>query len=310
MKEQGNHNLEHYIIKTILYYDVFNYPLTTEEIYRFLQTNSVSKDDVSAALTKLADKQQVFRFREFYTVRREAELIERRVRGNQRAEDFLKIARRKARIISRFPFVRAVMASGSLSKGYMDEKSDLDFFVVTHPGRLWIARMLLVLYKKLFLFNSHKYFCINYYVDTDHLEIEEKNIFTATELATVIPLYGADYYHALIARNAWVKIFFPNFKMRPVNDIPNHRTGTVKKIMEKFIDLVGGEQLNNFFLRLNTRRTERLYRKQFNENDFKVAFKTKEHVSKNHPNHYQRKVIERYSQKLIDFSDKHAIELI
>lgn len=310
MKENNNHSLEHHIIRTILYYDVFNYPLNTDEIYRFLQTNSVTPGDVSDALKKLQEKQLLFRFREFYTVQPEATLIERRVRGNQLAEKSLKTARQKAQLIARFPFVCAVMASGSLSKGYMDEKSDLDFFVITRPGRLWIARMLLVLYKRIFLFNSHKHFCINYYLDTDHLEIEDKNIFTATELATVIPLYGADYYRELITRNGWVKTLLPNFAMRSLEGVPNHCTGTARKVMEKLIDLLGGKLLNRFFMHLNARRTARLYKKRFNESDFNVAFKTKEHVSKNHPNHYQRRVIDLYRKKMTDFSNKHAIELI
>src|SRR5690606_3777846 len=104
-------------------------------------------------------------------------------RGNLMANKFSDIARKKAKLISQFPFVRGVMASGSLSKGYADEKSDIDFFIITIPNRLWIARTLLVLYKRIFLLNSHKFFCVNYFVDEKHLGIEEKNLFTATELA-------------------------------------------------------------------------------------------------------------------------------
>ena len=96
----------------------------------------------------------------------------------------------------------------------MDEKSDLDFFIITAPKRLWIARTLLVMYKRFFLFNSHKYFCVNYFVDEDHLEIEEKNLFTATELATVIPLYGQVHYTNLLKANPWLKRFFPNYTPR------------------------------------------------------------------------------------------------
>ncbi len=125
----------------------------------------------------------------------------------------------RPKLISRFPFVRAVLASGSLSKGYMDEKSDIDFFIITAPHRLWIARTLLVLYKRLFLGGSHKHFCVNYFVDEDHLEIEEKNLFTATELATVLPLYGAEQYKSLIKTNGWVRDFFPNYIARSTENV-------------------------------------------------------------------------------------------
>ena len=99
-------------------------------------------------------------------------------------------ALRNARLIFHFPFTRAIMISGSLSKNYADEASDVDYFIIVKPGRLWIARTLLIIYKRIFLMNSKKYFCVNYFIDEDHLEIEEKNLFTAVELTTLIPIHG------------------------------------------------------------------------------------------------------------------------
>ena len=56
-----------------------------------------------------------------------------------------------SRLISKFPYVEGVGISGSLSKGYYDDDGDIDFFIITSPKRLWIARTFLILYKKLFL---------------------------------------------------------------------------------------------------------------------------------------------------------------
>ena len=78
------------------------------------------------------------------------------------------------KFISKFPYVRAILLSGSISKGYMDKDSDVDYFIITQPNRLWVTRLLLMLFKKIFLFNSRKVFCINYFVDSEKLEIEEK----------------------------------------------------------------------------------------------------------------------------------------
>ena len=183
----------------------------------------------------------------------------------------------------------------------MDKDSDLDFFIVTEPGRLWIARILLVVYKRLFLFNSHKYFCVNYFVDTEHLEIEEKNLFTATELATVIPLYGAEYYKNLYTSNLWLSNFFPNHTPRSTDQVPEYKKSTFKKIIEHCINLVFARQLNNFFRKLTLYRWKKLYQKDYPEADFKVAFKTKEYASKGHPKHYQRKVMDVYKEKINEF---------
>jgi hypothetical protein len=293
-----------HIIRTLLYYDIFNYPLKAEEVFRFLAMSHTDQRFVRNELEHLANQQFIYRFGDFFSIQNNEDNIVRRMKGNQEAERYLGMARRQAKLIARFPFVRAVLASGSLSKGYMDEKSDLDFFIITHPGRLWIARMLLVMYKRIFLFNSHKYFCVNYFVDSEHLEIEEKNLFTATELATVIPLYGAEHYHQLQESNRWLLNFFPNYKPRPSDQVPASRPGGVKKFMERLINVCGGNRFERYFMEMTLQRWMSVYGKQYGRQDFEIAFKTKGHASKNHPRHYQKKVITLYLQKVKEYNQK------
>jgi hypothetical protein len=299
--EVKNHTiLEENVIKTLLYYDIFQYPLKGSEVFCFLRINSVTEKDVIQCLDGLVQQKCVSKFGELYSLQPTETNIERRIKGNQEAKRYLPLAKQRALQISRFPFVRAVLASGSLSKDYMDENSDLDFFIVTAPSRLWISRTLLVIYKRLFLHNSHKQFCVNYFVDSEHLEIEEKNLFTATELATVIPLYGADYYHQLIAKNkSWLTEYFPNFKPRDAVAVPVHQKVFLKKVTEGVINLLVGKSLNLFFMWLTQRRWKQLYASHYNVNDFKIAFKTKEYVSKNHPRHFQKKVMDHYREQLL-----------
>jgi len=311
MKASDSHSdLSKSVLKTLLYFDIFKYPLTADEVFFHLQSNHVTTQDVAQELEKLNRENTVHSLDRFYSVQNDNALESRRKKGNQMAEQGLKIAFRKARLISRFPFVRAVLASGSLSKGYMDEHSDLDFFVVTAPDRLWISRMLLVLYKRIFLFNSHKHFCINYYVDDEHLEIEEKNLFTATELVTLLPLYGNDYCHRLFAANAWTREFLPNAKLRSSPGIGRAESSFIKRTAEKVIDLWGGSFFNKFFMRLTLTRWQKLYQQSFSKSDFEVAFKTRPHTSKNHVNHYQKKIMELYRQKLGEYQSRLGISLL
>jgi hypothetical protein len=297
-------HLEEKIILTLLYYDIFSYPLKVDEVFRFLGTNHIDLTDIKKELKGLKRKKLVFQFGDFFSVQNSEVNVVRRLRGNDFANRSLPLAKRRARLIARFPFVRAVMASGSLAKGYMDQNSDLDFFIVTEPGRLWIARTLLVMYKRLFLFNSHKHFCVNYFIDSDHLEIEEKNLFTATELATVIPLYGGEYYDELQRANKWITSLFPNYHALTTTDVPPSNRGLIKKIAEKFLSVLGGDKLERFFKRLTLRRWNKIYRKQFGDSDFQIAFKSKDYASKNHPNHYQRKVEDLYFRKVGAFQVK------
>ena len=228
-------------------------------------------------------------------------LIDRRLKGNKEADKYLILAKKKASFIAKFPFVRAVLASGSLSKGYMDEGSDLDFFIITAPNRLWIARTLLVLYKRVFLANSHKHFCVNYFIDEKHLEIEEKNLFTATELATVIPLYGSKQYENLQGVNSWLVEFFPNYTPRSISDVPPSKLSWPKKVFEKLISLFFANTVEKYLQNATRSRWKRLYEKSYSASDFKVAFKSKPHASKNHPRNFQRTIIEVYDEKLRSF---------
>jgi hypothetical protein len=297
-------DLSQSIIKTLLYYDVFTYPLKAQEIYHYLDRNSVSIHDVTNQLEKLKAEKIIFQYEDFYTVRQNPALVNRRINGNKRAAESLPFAVEKAKLISRFPFVRGVMASGSLSKDFMDENSDLDFFIVASEKRVWITRMLLVLYKKLFLRNSHKLFCINYFVDENHLEIEEKNIFTATELASIIPLCGKNSYVQLMKRNDhWLRSFFPNYSTRSTQNVIPESTSTFKRIAEGVLRLPGSDALEKMFMRITIAHWRRHY-PALSKEDFDLLFESREYVSKNYPRNFQKIVIDSLNEKIAAFELK------
>ena len=301
-------NLGKSIIKTLAYYDIFEYPLTAEEIYQNLGTNSVSNLDVLNEIEILSDKGLVYRKNKFYLLRNNDILISRRIAGNNLAEKKINSAYRMTKFISKFPYVRAVLLSGSISKGYMEEGSDVDYFIITHPNRLWVTRLLLMLFKKVFLFNSRKVFCINYFVDTETLEIEEKNIFTATELATLIPTYGKELYDELYKKNSWIRDFYPNFPKRDSNIISNNKNSLIQKTFEKILSNSFGDKLDDFAMNLFEKSNQRKYH-NYNKNDFRVAFKTSKRESKHHPKFFQKRVLEAFNDKLRTFENNFNISL-
>jgi hypothetical protein len=300
--------LEKSIIKTLAYYDIFNYPLTLEEIYFCLDTNTVTKDKLFSEVESLSNKNIIYRKNDFYLLYPDYNTISRRVEGNRRAERKMEIANRFSKIISFFPFVRAVFLSGSISKGYMDEKADIDYFIITKKNRLWIARFLLVLFKKIFLLNSYKFFCINYFISEDNLEIEEKNIYTATELVTLIPTYGSNLYNEFYSANTWIKTYFPNYPKRNAFDVSTSKMKLTQKIIEPILNHKLGERVDNYCMKMFLKFDKKRYG-ELGKKTFEVAFKSKKNVSKHHPQYFQKRVLEALNNKIHKLEMQHNIAL-
>ena len=207
----------------------------------------------------------------------------------------------------RFPYVEAVGISGSLSKQYYDNESDIDFFVITKPNKLWICRTLLMLYKKIFLLNSRKYFCVNYFVSSNQMEIEEKNRFTATELKTLIPMQGKTIFKQFYQNNQWVKGYFSKFEPQ-IESVPDTQKPAFSRLIEFAFDTKFGTLTDSLFKLITLKKWKSKFH-YMNEEDFKIALKTTKTVSKHHPSNFQKKVILSLNIKLEEVQSKYNLVL-
>lgn len=285
------------IIKVLVYFDLFQYPLKMEEIKRFFATNNVSFESLETAIKELERLDFVYHLNGFYTLHNQPELVERRLLGNERAKEMMKKVPFYSRLIASFPFVRCISLSGSLSKNYVEEDGDIDYFIITEVNRLWLCRTLLVLFKKIFLFNSHKYFCVNYFIDQIHLEIEEQNVYTAVEVATLLPTYNAPLFEKFQAHNPWVQSYFPNITTNTPTYIDAPLFPRLKKAIEWLFSGRLGDKLDDWLLK----RTFQHWQEKFSDFDpdqFGIALKSKKHTSKHHPNNFQKRVLDAYTEKV------------
>ena len=295
------------LLKPILYFSLFKYPLTEEEIFNF--SKAESKEQIKLDLMELVNDNIIYKIDDFYLTENNETLIKRRLEGNKMAKNIYQKALTVSRLISKFPYVEGVGISGSLSKGYYDDDGDIDFFIITSPKRLWIARTFLILYKKLFLLNSRKYFCVNYFISSNALEIEEKNIFTATELTTLLPMFGNGSFHKFYDKNKWVESYLPNKTVTDgLSKLNLVKKPTITKITEYFLDSKMGDWLDAVFLRI----TYHKWKIKFNhleERQFNVAMKSTKNISKHHPLNFQRKVIDRLNNRYDELREKHNIHI-
>ena len=238
----------------LVYFDLFNYPVTTAEIRTFI-VQQISKRDLDAAIDDLLAKKYIFQLDEFISLQNNYALVERRRNGNKRAGELLLKAKKISKLLYRFPYVRAVGVSGSVSKNFADEEADIDYFIITKANRLWIARTLLHIYKKIpFVKGRNQWYCMNYFVDEAILQVEEKNIYTATELITLKPMYGNGALKSFFDANEWAAPYFPNFDFSEIAQTNYVSRGWGKKVAEFMFNNRIGDWLDNYFYRLTTKR--------------------------------------------------------
>lgn len=297
--------LNHSIIKVLVYFDIFNYPLSKDEIYYFLD-HKADKGDVVVVLNELVLMGRVFRCGEFYSLQDNTALRERRLKGNANAQSMLVIAHKVSAFLSGFPYVRGIGISGSLSKNFADENADIDFFVITKANRLWIARSFMHFFKKLtFLTGRQHWYCMNYYVDEEALRIEEQNIFTATELITLMPEWGNGTMDKFFSANDWATVYYPNFAAGKRNASRKVKSSWMKRVVEWMFDNKLGDMLDKYLMNLTTKRWNKKEEKhRLNMKGKRMGIKSGKHYFKPNPTYFQQKVLQRFNQKLDELDSR------
>ncbi len=303
---KANNKLASSFLRTLIYFDIFSYPLTQDEILDYSACNDFTRNDGLITLKSLLESGMVNYRSGYYFVGDNEEKISKRIAGNKLAAKRMKNARLFSSIIASFPFTRGVFISGSLSKGYMDRNSDIDYFIITCPNRLWLSRTLLILFKKIFLLNSHRNFCINYLVDTENMEVKERNIYTATEVALLLPMHNHGLFDQFMNANDWIRNYFPNHVQVKENSIRGNPL--VKKLMEIMLDNRLGDFLDNFFYKTTTRYWIKKHGKEMIESPDSDLLWNK-HVSQYNPNHFRPVVLSMFRNRIAEFEKQFGISL-
>lgn len=292
------------IINQLLYSEVFEHPLTPEELLRFSPVKEkCTPEKINAAIQELESDNLVRSNGTYISIFEQNGKIEKRETGAQRANQLFEKAVRVASFIQKFPFVEGVGISGSLSKGILHDDGDFDFFIITKPDRVWVARTMLILYKKIFLLNSRKYFCVNYFIDSDHLEIEEKNRFTAVEVSTLIPAAGEifeQFYH----QNRWVTDYFPN-GARTSFETKTIRKPGFSRFLQKILGGKLGHMADKRAMKITLNRWKRKF-SDFDHDKFDLTMKSRRYVSKHHPNDFQNKVLGKFDCLKAEFINAYG----
>jgi hypothetical protein len=211
MLDVSSENLLHSVFHALAYADVFDYPLTATEVYRYLPSMKASYQEVVQALT---DQAFFSKKDDFYTLRGREGIVETRQRRAEIADRLWFKATRYGQIIASLPFVRMVAVTGSLAMNNVEEGKDIDFMLVTVPKHLWTCRAFVLFVARLAKLEGVD-LCPNYLITTNALALDEHSLYVAHELAQMIPLSGREIYDEMRRLNGWMADYLPHSLIIP-----------------------------------------------------------------------------------------------
>jgi len=225
--ENVQNNLEKSILATIAYFDVFNYPLTVTEIWKwlYLERAEIRPSTVGEVLKILENSQliksRVSSCRGFYFLKNREELPNIREARYILSLKKLKRARRVAGFLKFVPGIKMIALCNSLAWTNAREESDIDFFIVTDKNKIWTARFWAAGFLQIFGLrpskkNNKDKICLSFFADDDSLNLESlatgsPDIYLIYWVAQLQPLFDrGGIYQKFWQANAWIKKFLPN----------------------------------------------------------------------------------------------------
>jgi hypothetical protein len=127
-------------------------------------------------------------------------------------------ARFYASIFWALPYVRMVAVTGALAMNNVDPGDDIDYLIVTEPGRLWMTRGLIVGITKLVRALGDT-LCPNYLISSRALRMERRDLYVAHELAQMVPIHGQAIAARLWEENAWCFDLLPNARYQELDRV-------------------------------------------------------------------------------------------
>ena len=244
----GIQGVDDAILHTLVYADLFDYPLTDEEIHRYLTGYPASLSLVKEHLRRNGQSsQQWAAASRFWFLAGREHLVDLRRQRETFSQALWAKTRRFGRLIAALPFVRMVSVTGSLAMhNVTNPQDDVDLLIVTAEDRVWLGRALVILIVHLARPFGIE-LCPNYVMAESCLDLGEPSLYIAHELAQLYPLHGADTYHRLLKSNAWMVDYLPNASPRRAEaDEPRPMTHRGQQWMESLLGGRLGEGLERW----------------------------------------------------------------
>jgi len=286
--------LEDAILRTLLYANVFHFPLTQTEIHRYLIGCSAAETEIACILASSTRLQHFIICTDgYYAFCNDEKIIGQRQAKQGYLERLHRRAARYGQLIAALPFVRMVAVTGALAvdnpRGPAD---DLDYLIVTRAGRVWLTRALVILLVRLARLRG-VLLCPNYVLAEDALEQERQDLYIAHELIQMRPVYGFGVYAEMRRVNRWSELYLPNSAI-DANVQPETR-----RILKQFGEWLLGSRIGDKLELWEQRRKLRKFERAAQTPG--ASFKLDAQHVKGHFNDYGGPALTKYRAFLLEY---------
>ena len=224
-----NASLDQSILRTVTYFSLFDFPLTSFEIWKWLQLSpkqrapakSVSFSAVSDRLySSLRLKRNLVQELGFFGLGNvAAQVTMRSERLHNAMRKYHKLGR-VLRVLGRLPWIQGVAVCNSLAWLHTREGSDIDLFIITTPGRTWSARLVATL--PLWLMGARPGeaaqdpICVSFFsapsqFDFSQIKIADNDPYLANWCRSLVPVIDrTGWLNKFTAANSWLNDVLPN----------------------------------------------------------------------------------------------------
>lgn len=306
------------ILRTIIYFDLFDFPLTSWEIYKYLlNSQKTSYQSVCNSLHNI--KHLVNQDQGFYFLKNRAEIINNRKKNYLLAEKKNIITLKNARLLTKLPFIKAIYICNNLAYANSSENSDIDFFIITDKNKIWTARffgaLLMKILKRRPQKNSTKdKICLSFFCAEDNLNFQKitypNDIYFYYWLAQLKPVYDPhNLQEKIFEKNQWLKKILPNFLMTKTDQ---QNLLLNQSILQKIFELILPAFTEKLFFKIQMKNLPQKIKIKSKDKNTNVIINEK--IIKLHVNdrrkHYRDQWLDKCQTTIPNFQLKDLVDLI
>ena len=259
-------------MRTVAYFDMFDYALTSFEIWQ----NLSKKNQLMEVVDALEQGVEVLESRNgFYFLAGRGLTVETRLARYTATDRKFKRALALMKIYKFIPWLKMVAMGNLMGAHNLREESDIDLFIVTQAKRIWLTRFFCVLVAKVLGLRpsqgrSRDKICLSFFVSVEQMDLSglmlnnsphpllsggqiksplppllkganKADIYFIHWLANLTPIYDPPrVYEKFILANSWLRDYLPNWQSRLVS--PRRNGGSARpEFYGEMIDLfIGG----------------------------------------------------------------------